>query len=110
MEDSYQHLLGPNIPCTAASTCDDQGIQPGWADSYPSTLDCQWMVLRGSVPTPYDLPLNQWYLHETCTNTGRVFHEHTFSNNCVRVPVYVPDVPDDGHTVKYSDITPPPMP
>jgi hypothetical protein len=110
MEDSYQHLLGPNIPCDASSTCDDQGISPGWADSYPNTLDCQWVVLRGETAAPTDVPANQWYQHETCTNTGRVFHEATFDNNCIRIPVYVPEVPDNGTVVKYTDLTLPPMP
>lgn len=103
MEDSYQHLFGPDIPCDARYTCEDQGIQAGWADSYPATLDCQWLVLRGTTPAPTDIAPG-WYLHETCTNTGRVFHEHTFDNNCIRVPVYVPEVPDDGRVLRYTDI------
>ncbi len=110
MEDSYQHLTGPNIPCEAGSTCDDQGIQPGWADSYPATLDCQWLVLRGTTPAPTDLTPGQWYLHETCTNTGRAFHEHTFDNNCIRIPVYIPDVPDNGQVLRYIDLSLPPAP
>ena len=110
MEDTYQHLLGPNIPCDPESTCADQGIQAGWADRYPNTLDCQWLVLRGQIPSPDDVPLNRWYLHETCTNTERAFAEQTFDNNCVRIPVYVPDVPDDGRTVRYTDLDPPPLP
>ena len=110
MEDSYQHLLGPNIPCEADSTCDDQGIQAGWADSYPATLDCQWLVLRGSTASPNDVPSGQWYMHETCTNTGRAFHEASFDNNCIRVPVYIPDVPDNGAVLRYSDLNLPPAP
>jgi len=110
MEDSFRYLSGPDIPCTPRSTCDNQGIQAGWADSYPAALDCQWMVLRGTTPSPTDVPLGHWYLHETCTNVGRVFQEHSFDNNCMRVPVYIPDVPDDGHVIHYTDVTPPPMP
>ncbi len=110
MEDSYQYLMGPNIPCAGGSTCDDQGIQAGWADSYPSTLDCQWIVLRGATPSANDVPSGQWYWHETCTNQGRTFHEHSFDNNCYRIPVYVPDVPDTGLVVKYSDLSLPPLP
>ena len=110
MEDSYRYLSTPVVPCTAKSTCDNQGIQPGWADSYPQTLDCQWLVLRGQTPAAGDIPPGRWYLHETCTNTGRFFHEHSFDNNCIRIPVYIPDVPDDGRVVKYTNLTPPPMP
>lgn len=110
MEDSYQYLQGPNIPCEADSTCEDQGIQAGWADSYPATLDCQWLVLRGTTAAATDVPTGRWYMHETCTNTGRAFAEHTFDNNCIRVPVYIPDVPDDGRVLRYSDLNLPPMP
>lgn len=109
MEDSYPMLTGPTIPCEAKFTCDDQGIQAGWVDSYASTLDCQWVVLRGTTPAPTDIAPG-WYLHETCTNTGRFFHEGTFDNNCAQVPVYIPDVPDNGQSVRYVDITPPPRP
>lgn len=109
MEDSYPMLTGPTIGCDTKFTCEDQGIQAGWVDSYASTLDCQWLVLRGTTAAPTDVQPG-WYLHETCTNTGRYFHEHTFDNNCITVPVYVPDVPDNGVTVKYVDLDLPPMP
>jgi len=109
MEDSYPHLTGPTIGCDLEYTCEDQGIQAGWVDSYASTLDCQWLVLRGKTAAPTDVQPG-WYLHETCTNVGRYFHEHTFDNNCALVPVYVPTVPDDGNTLKYRDVVKPPMP
>ena len=109
MEDSYPQLTGPTIGCEAKFTCDDQGIQAGWVDSYASTLDCQWVVLRGATAAPTDVAPG-WYIHETCTNTGRFFHEGTFDNNCLRVPVYIPAVPDNGLTVKYVDLTLPPRP
>jgi hypothetical protein len=82
MEDSYPHLKGPTIPCEAGSTCESQGISAGWADSYPNTLGCQWLVLRGTTAAPTDIPAGTWYLHETCTNSGRAFHEGSFDNNC----------------------------
>ena len=110
MEDSYRYLAGPNIPCSPHSTCDSQGIQAGWADSYPAALDCQWVVLRGTTPRPTDVPSGRWYFHETCTNVGRVFAEHSYDNNCIRVPVFIPDVPDDGSVIHYSDLNLPPMP
>jgi len=111
MEDSYQHLLGPAIPCDAESTCEDQGIQAGWADVYPNSLDCQWLVVASDPPAPTDLPRGQWYYHRTCTNTGRVFHEQNFDNNCTSIPVWVPaTVPATG-VLKYSDIAnKPPFP
>ncbi|MCC6622900.1 MAG: hypothetical protein IT385_16695 [Deltaproteobacteria bacterium] len=109
MEDSYPNLTGPTIGCDLKYTCEDQGIQAGWVDSYASTLDCQWLILRGTTAAPTDIQPG-WYLHETCTNVGRYFHEHTFDNNCALVPVYVPDVPDNGQTIKYGDVVKPPMP
>lgn len=107
MEDSYQYLYGPNIACEPGSSCADQGIQAGWADSYPASLDCQWLVLKGtpteSLPAPPPNVAAGWYIHETCTNMERVFPEASYVNNCRRIPVYIPDVAD-GTSVSYPSI------
>ena len=49
-------------------------------------------------------------MHETCTNVGRTFAEHTYDNNCIKVPVYIPDIPDSDAVVHYTDLNLPPMP
>ena len=102
MEDSEQHLFGSTIPCAAVSTCDDQGIQAGWTDNYPNVLDCQWLDIT-------EIALNRWYTYEVCTNQVRNFHEHSFDNNCVKFPVFVPLVPDNGIEVLYKNVVPPPL-
>lgn len=83
MEDSYQYLLGPNIPCTPLSTCENQGLQAGWADLYGNVLDCQWLDITDHIPS------GQYTLYQE-TNVYRTFHEETFENNAYSVIVTIP--------------------
>jgi hypothetical protein len=103
--DTSQYLQGPSVECGPVFTCSNQGIQAGWADDLANTLDCQWLVLGEPA-----IPLKEWYRLELCVNPGRVFHEYSFDNNCVEVPVWIPSVRDDGQIVRYVDIHKPQLP
>lgn len=82
MEDSFQARLGPQVACTARSTCESQGIQHGWADVYGNDLDCQWIDITGLPPGTYQLAVS--------LNPARVFEEVSFDNNTTVVPVTIP--------------------
>lgn len=93
MEDTLQYQFSPKIGCNGVSTCDDQGIQPGWTDKYPSDLDCQWLdlsnlVAQNSATNPV---LNKWYTYQVCVNTDRNFVESSYENNCREFLVYLPN-------------------
>ncbi|KAL6065627.1 teneurin-a isoform X2 [Balamuthia mandrillaris] len=52
-----------------------QGIQAGWADIYPASLDCQWIDVT-------ELPLGDYVL-ELTTNPLRLIYESNYDNNKV---------------------------
>jgi hypothetical protein len=62
-----------------------QGISQGWADTYGSHLDCQWIDITGVPEGDYVL--------EVHVNPRRIFRELDFMNNVARVPVHVPADP-----------------
>jgi hypothetical protein len=101
MEDTIAYQTGPAVACDGASTCEDQGIQKGWTDLYASDLDCQWLDITEAAG-------DRWYCYQVCTNYARNFQEHSFDNNCVRFPVWVPAPSSivEGADVKYGALTP----
>eukprot|EP00457_Paulinella_chromatophora_P001396 gb/GEZN01001398.1/.p1 GENE.gb/GEZN01001398.1/~~gb/GEZN01001398.1/.p1 ORF type:complete len:885 (-),score=75.81 gb/GEZN01001398.1/:423-3011(-) len=99
MEDSVQSLFNPDVPCFGVSTCADQGLQFGWTDTYPADLDCQWIDLTNLVVDPIN---GRWVVYSVCVNTNRDFQEDTFTNNCVKFPVWIPPQVDENARV-YKD-------
>ena len=66
----------------ARYTCDNQGISAGWADTYASTLDCQWVDVTNVAPGNYFL--------EVVVNPEQRLLESDYTNNVSRVPVTIP--------------------
>lgn len=62
--------------------CDHQGVTVGWADTYPASLDCQWVDIT-DVPAGY-------YTLEVEVNPNRYIAERNYANNVVRLPVGIP--------------------
>jgi hypothetical protein len=63
-----------------------QGISKGWADTYNSQLDCQWIDITGVAEGNYVL--------EVHVNPDHIFPELDLMNNVARVPVFVPADPN----------------
>ena len=63
-------------------TCSYQGISAGWADTYGSHLDCQWLDITG-------VPPGQYWLRVTIDPQRRL-KDANFSNNSAKVPVTIP--------------------
>jgi len=61
--------------------CGFQGLRSGWADLYPSDLDCQWVDITGVAPGNYTLRLT--------VNPGGSLEEADLSNNSALVPVVI---------------------
>lgn len=99
IEDSIQTTFGSHISCKKRFSCEKQGIQPGFADLYRKDLDCQWIDIT-------DIQKDTWYIYEVCTNTQRKLVEASFSNNCKRFSVYVPNIDNNnsGIVIKYKDV------
>jgi len=66
--------------------CKNQGIQVGWADWYPSILDCQWIDIT-------DLTPGQYMLH-VFWNPNHLMAETTLDNNQGTVPITIPAATD----------------
>lgn len=62
--------------------CQFQGIQAGWADTYGSSLPCQWVDVSGLAAGAYEL--------EVSLNPGRTVPEASYDNNIATVPVVIP--------------------
>jgi Lysyl oxidase len=73
----------PGVAVLPRYHCEFQGLQRGWADTYSSNLDCQWVDVTG-VPSGR-------YLLRVSVNPERVLPESDFSNNVVEVQVSVDD-------------------
>jgi hypothetical protein len=63
-----------------------QGISRGWADTYGSHLDCQWIDITGVPGGDYVL--------EVHVNPQHIFDEVNLMNNVARVAVTIPDDPN----------------
>jgi hypothetical protein len=61
--------------------CKNQGVQVGWADWYPSILDCQWIDVT-------DLPAGAYRLH-VLWNPKHLIPETTLDDNDAVVPVTI---------------------
>jgi hypothetical protein len=74
--DPYWSDAGP-----AKYDCQNQGVSVGWADTYDSALDCQWIDIT-------DVP-NGDYVLEVEVNPNRYIAERDYTNNFARVPVTI---------------------
>jgi hypothetical protein len=63
-------------------TCTNQGISAGWADTYVSTLDCQWVDVT-------NVPAGNYFL-EITVNPDQILLESNYSNNTSTIPVTLP--------------------
>jgi hypothetical protein len=85
LEDAVRALNDPDVPTAKKYICGTtsaQGIQPGWADFYSATLDCQWIDITGVPSGDYELELH-------VNPDGRI-EELRGDNNTARVPVTIP--------------------
>jgi hypothetical protein len=85
IEDSYRmpKKEGKNVPCSGSSDCENQGLNVGWFDTYPATVDGQFIIMDG-------LPLGH-YILEQCANVGRTIVELTTENNCIYTEIEIKD-------------------
>jgi len=80
IEDSYRmhKKEGRNVPCSGFSDCENQGLAVGWFDTYPATVDGQFIVVDDLPPGNYTI--------QQCANVNRRIVELTLENNCIRTP------------------------
>lgn len=76
--------------------CNRQGIQVGWADWYPSVLDCQWIDVTDLPPGPYVLHVF-W-------NPERLMPDGSLENNEGFVAVTIPAPTDPAPVVDRIDV------
>ncbi len=91
--DSERYLTSDStVRRTEHYSCDDQGIQRGWADNYDASLDCQWVDVTDVDPGDYTLHIS--------INAAHAIAELDYDNNITEVPVTIPpDMPDGDPTV-----------
>ncbi len=63
--------------------CSYQGIDAGWADTYTSGLDCQWVDVTGVAPGTYTLRVE--------VNYEGMFPEQSYDNNVGEAQVVIVD-------------------
>ena len=83
LEDSERLRNEPGVPEAPFYSCADQGISRGWGDSYPGSLDCQWVDVTDVPPGTYTLQIS--------VNPERRIAESRFDNNVVSVRVNIPE-------------------
>ncbi|MEW6268198.1 MAG: lysyl oxidase family protein [Thermodesulfobacteriota bacterium] len=89
IEDTLPSSDGPAPP--KRYDCKFQGVQVGWADWYPSVLDCQWIDVT-------DLPAGDYVLH-VFWNPNRRMPETRIDNNEGSVPITIPAPSDPAPVV-----------
>lgn len=74
--------------------CTYQGIQVGWGDLYPSTLDCQWIDITDVAPGDYDICV--------FLNTAQLIPESNYDDDsgCAPVTIEGPSATHPAPTVK----------
>lgn len=81
----------PTVERIERYSCEDQGIQRGWADTYNASLDCQWVDVTDVAPGDYTLRIT--------VNASRAIAELDYDNDVASVGVTVPaDMPDPDPT------------
>lgn len=79
IEDDYPFLEGASR--SATYDCDNQGLQPGWADYYSPETPCQWIDVTGVPAGLYTLELE--------IDPEHLIAESNESNNFTRIAVAV---------------------
>jgi len=69
----------PDAPASPRYHCGFQGLQRGWADVYPESLDCQWLDITDLAGGDYTLRI--------VLNPRRNIPESNYDNNTVEIPV-----------------------
>jgi len=81
----------------AVYTCSNQGISVGWADTYASYLDGQWLDITGLAPgqywlkvtiNPYNVATSPIYAPSTAAAIA--MQESDYSDNVAIVPITIP--------------------
>jgi hypothetical protein len=67
---------------TGTYDCGFQGLQRGWEDYYPASVDCQWIDITDVPPGNYLLRIR--------LNTEHVLLESNYDNNEVLLPIRIP--------------------
>jgi hypothetical protein len=96
LEDTLPSEAGSDTP-PKRYNCTNQGVQVGWADWYPSILDCQWIDVTDLAPGNYQLHV-VW-------NPERLMPETTIEDNEGTIPINIPE-PTDGGPVVDSVMAP----
>jgi hypothetical protein len=80
--------IEPKYSCNLGSANADavQGVQVGWGDLYPSTLDCQWVDVTDVAPGDYQL--------HVFLNSAQLLPEASYLNNEIAVAVSIPGPTD----------------
>jgi hypothetical protein len=71
----------PGAPQQPKYDCGYQGIQKGWADTYESSLPCQWVDITDVPPGNYML--------EVVLNGDHTLGELDYTNNSALVPIII---------------------
>ena len=80
--DTLRYLTAPWVPASSFYDCGFQGLQPGWADIYDRTLDCQWIDVT-NVPAGN-------YVLRVVVNPQGILAEADYTNNSASVSVTLP--------------------
>ena len=83
-------LPDPNTHTPNKYLCNSQGIQVGWADWYPSVLDCQWIDITDIAPGDYTLHVfwnPQHLIPETTLDDNQAFAKVTIPADTSPAPV-----------------------
>ena len=96
LEDVERDPAAVNPP-PAFFTCSNQGITPGWADTYGSYLDGQWLDITRVNPGSYWLrvtinPLNIFSssLYSPTSLAALAMLESNYDDNVAVIPVQIP--------------------
>lgn len=80
--DTLRH--DPSGPATPRYNCTNQGIQAGWSDVYPSTLDCQYIDITNTPPGDYVLEFH--------INFESILTEADYANNITTTSVTIDEL------------------
>jgi hypothetical protein len=88
------HCNQQQVPHVCRYDCNYQGIQVGWGDLYPSTLDCQWIDVSDVPPGDYDVCV--------FLNTAQLIPESNYDDDagCAPVTIEGPSAAHPAPTVK----------
>lgn len=81
-----------DAPRHSRFSCEEQGIQAGWADIYDGGLPGQWIDVTGMADGAYTL--------EVTLNPERKLFEADYTNNTERVPIELSSTPSGARAVQ----------